>query len=340
MTAEYPPTPGGVADYTAALAAALQALGHEVSIRPRLDREVEGMDLVNLQYVPQLYGRAGIAPGIAAAVARRAARLRGRLVITLHELYSPFREASLPAAAAHRLQLRALLASGAAIVVTNRRAAALVRDRRPTGPVTEIPVGSGVPVVAASADHRLQLRAAIGGTLLAGDLSPFGPHKDPAELAAVAAALGGEARVVLLGGLPRDLAGRRRYDAAVAARGLGGRMFETGYLPAQDVSTHLSLLDLYVHTGAAGASTRSTTLAAALSHGLPVVARRGPETPDYFEDGVNLRLIDPGDSLAAAAAALAADPELRARLGAAGRETHRRHLAWDVIARRLLDAAA
>jgi glycosyltransferase involved in cell wall biosynthesis len=60
----------------------------------------------------------------------------------------------------------------------------------------------------------------------------------------------------------------------------------------------------------------------AMATGLPVVASRLSGIPELVTDGVDGLLVAPGDAgaLADALARLAADPAMRARLGAAGRE--------------------
>lgn len=59
----------------------------------------------------------------------------------------------------------------------------------------------------------------------------------------------------------------------------------------------------------------------AMCHGIPVVATRVDGIPEMVEDGVTGLLVAPGDAagFTAAAEKLLRDPELRARLGAAGR---------------------
>jgi len=59
----------------------------------------------------------------------------------------------------------------------------------------------------------------------------------------------------------------------------------------------------------------------ALASGTPVVATRVGGVPDVVTEGVDGFLVEPGDTGAAAdrLAALANDPELRTRLGDAGR---------------------
>lgn len=68
----------------------------------------------------------------------------------------------------------------------------------------------------------------------------------------------------------------------------------------------------------------------ALSQGLPVVSTRVSAIPEIVEDGVNGRLVPPGDpaALAAALEALIRDPAARRRLGAEG--IRRTADGWDV----------
>ena len=91
------------------------------------------------------------------------------------------------------------------------------------------------------------------------------------------------------------------------------------------------------------ASGRSrTALAAALAHGLPVVAYRGVETASPFVDGDNI-LLAPRDDTAALAACTArvlGSPELRRRLSAGARDLYCRHFTWHAIAQRFLEAVA
>jgi glycosyltransferase involved in cell wall biosynthesis len=120
---------------------------------------------------------------------------------------------------------------------------------------------------------------------------------------------------------------------------LAERVHETEYLERAEVSRHLQALDVYIDTATAGASTRSTTLAAALAHGLPIAAYRGPETSELFGTCRALRLVPPGDTqaLAEAVAALIKDPGARRELGECARLLAADHLAWVMLARRHLE---
>jgi glycosyltransferase involved in cell wall biosynthesis len=70
-----------------------------------------------------------------------------------------------------------------------------------------------------------------------------------------------------------------------------------------------------------------------MAHGKPVVASAVGGLLDLVVDGETGVLVPPGDVLALrdALERLLADPKLRRRLGAAGRERARALLAWDAV---------
>jgi glycosyltransferase involved in cell wall biosynthesis len=71
----------------------------------------------------------------------------------------------------------------------------------------------------------------------------------------------------------------------------------------------------------------------AMAHGRPVVASAVGGLLDIVVDGATGLLVPPGDvaALRAALERLLADPELRRRLGAAGRERAREQFAWPAV---------
>jgi glycosyltransferase involved in cell wall biosynthesis len=78
-----------------------------------------------------------------------------------------------------------------------------------------------------------------------------------------------------------------------------------------------------------------------MAAGLPVVASRIGQLENLVKPDANGMLVPPGDTakLAAAFERLQADPELRARLGRAGRELVMREHTWDAVAQRILRLA-
>lgn len=377
ISGEYPPSVGGVGDYTFHLAHAIADLGHEASIvtsagNAGADRRAQQYDavrvhavgrvtdiastaravgalrpdVINFQYVPQMYGRAGVAPAAAMLPLMLRRTCDAIVTCTMHEIASPWepRPRRLGAALAHRLQVCLILPACDRVIVTNavyaRRVRRWTRGRRK---VWEIPVGASILPATVSDAEIAGLRASLGagdGALI-GECSPLAAGKRPRDLLALSAALGPRARLVMLGGLPADAGRRESFMRCAAAAGVAERIAWTGVLPPADLSRHLSALDVYVHTHTAGASGRSTTLASALAHGLPVVAYGGPETPPALADS-GLALVPPGDvrALTERVTALLDAPGARARLGAEARDLHARQFAWDVIARQVLEAVS
>jgi glycosyltransferase involved in cell wall biosynthesis len=88
----------------------------------------------------------------------------------------------------------------------------------------------------------------------------------------------------------------------------------------EDVGPFFAAFDTFVLPSANEGT--PVTAIESLASGCPVVATRVGGVPDVVDDGVDGFLVELGDldSLAAALARLAADPELRRRMGDAGRE--------------------
>jgi len=125
---------------------------------------------------------------------------------------------------------------------------------------------------------------------------------------------GVNARLCLVGDGPdREAVEQRAHDLGVARHTLF-----VGY--QRDVAAYYSFFDAFVLTSA----NEGTPVVAieSLAAGRPVVATRVGGTPDVVQDGADGMLVPVGDveAIAAALETLAADPELRRRLGEHGRE--------------------
>jgi glycosyltransferase involved in cell wall biosynthesis len=112
---------------------------------------------------------------------------------------------------------------------------------------------------------------------------------------------------------------RDRLQALVGELGLGERVRLLGYCP--DTRALYQAVDVYVLSSLREGLPNVLLEAMALE--TPVVATRIAGVPRLVRDGENGLLVEPGDAraLAAAVCRLAGDPELRARLGRAGRAT-------------------
>jgi len=135
---------------------------------------------------------------------------------------------------------------------------------------------------------------------------------------------------------------RDELEADVARRGLADRIRFVGALPSDQVAARLAAADLLVLPSIITSSGKMEGIPVALmeaaASGLPVVASRLSGIPELVLDGATGLLVEPGDdvALAEAIARLAADPDLRARMGRAGRERVLEEFTIDVNADRML----
>ncbi|SNR66682.1 glycosyltransferase [Paracoccus sediminis] len=129
--------------------------------------------------------------------------------------------------------------------------------------------------------------------------------------------------------------GPDRATLQAAAAPLGGAVRFTGYRSQDEVAAHLAESDLFVL--ASFAEGVPVVLMEAMASGLPVVATRIAGIPELVDDGKSGAIVAPGDAaaLADAIARLAADPELRRRMGRAGRAAVSRDFALQTEAARL-----
>jgi glycosyltransferase involved in cell wall biosynthesis len=127
-------------------------------------------------------------------------------------------------------------------------------------------------------------------------------------------------------------------EAAIARHGLADRVRCVG--PVYGAAKHALLAE---HDAFALPTLRDAfplVVLEAMQHGLPVVASAVGAIPDIVVDGETGLLVPPGDAAALAdrLARLAASPELRARLGAAGRARYRAEFTFEAFERRLVAA--
>lgn len=146
-------------------------------------------------------------------------------------------------------------------------------------------------------------------------------------LAALPAVLAAQprTRVLLFGQGPEHDAVRQQAQAL----GLAERVVFAGF--RQDLARVLPCVDVMVHP--AELEGLGVALLQAAACGLPIVAGRAGGIPEIVRPGLNGELIEPGDAegLARHLVALLADPALRARYGAAGRQLVLDHFSVDAM---------
>lgn len=112
---------------------------------------------------------------------------------------------------------------------------------------------------------------------------------------------------------------RELMAARAAAAGLGDRVHFLGFQTRDAVRAAMADADMLVLPSFAEGV--PVVLMEAMASGRPVIASRVAGISELVEDGVSGHVVPPGDAVALAEriAALLDDPELRARMGAAGR---------------------
>ncbi len=368
ITSEYPPDPGGVADYTRAVAHGLATRGASVAVwapgagtvrdahltvsRPArrfgplgvarlgaaLDRCPRPRRLW-VQYTPHGWGFKGLNALFGAWLLWRRLARRDEVWVLFHEVAYPWETRP-----RRRLVLGAVTRVGAAlaglaagrVLATVPAWARLLRGLGVRKPVTVTPVPAPVtgpaPVVEI-ADVRG--RHARSGRPLVGHFGTFGPLVTDLLGPALAALLAARPDVdVLLVG-----AGEAWAAGWLAGRDLAGRVRVTGRVPADQLAATLGACDVLLQPFADGASGRRTTLAAALAVGVPAVTTSGAATEAFWHAGA-VRLAPVGDAagLAAAAIELLGDPAARLAIGAAGRALYDDRFALDKVLDALLTA--
>jgi len=149
--------------------------------------------------------------------------------------------------------------------------------------------------------------------LVAARLAPEKGHALVIDAVAELAAAHPRLRVWMAGEGPEA----ERLRAAVQSRGVGGRVRLLGFRP--DVPRLMRAADLFCHPSRREGAPNAVL--EAMAAGLPVVAVAASGTSELVTDGETGLLSPVGDDTAFRRnlAALASDPDLRRRLGAAGR---------------------
>ena len=301
-------------------------------------------DVLHIQYQAAAFDLGGWVNWLPWWLRRR--RDRPHVAVTFHDLRVPY---LFPKAGPLRWHsILALARYADVVIVTNVEdeqtlLRSLISNLQP--PVSLIPLGSNVeprpPADYDWGDWRARL-GLEGNALLLAYFGFLNESKGGEDLILALDRLvqrGYNAHLLMIGGQvgdvdPTNLAYADRIRSLIQVRGLERRVQWTGYTSPAEVSAHLLAADAVVMPYRDGASFRRTTFIAALRHGCPgITTYPAVPLPDLY-DGGNVLLVAPCDpqALARAAARLADDPALRARLSA-GAGALGQQFDWSTIAR-------
>lgn len=366
VTGEFPPAPGGVSDYSAAVAEALAAAGDTVDVwcprspgmqpgRPgvhvhdiagewtradlavldaALDRTPTPRNLL-VQWVPHAFGRRSMNIAVCRWLRRRA--IAGdTLQLMVHEPGLGFGEGSLrhnAAAGIHRAMLMLLLSAAERVWVAIPAWADVLRSwslgrQIPMGwlPIPSTIAVAGDPARVAAVRNAV---ATEPGSVVVGHFSTYSREirRDVRNVLPALLDSMREIRVQLLGRGSKEFFAelRSRPDTDMA------RVTSTGDVNQVELSCHLQACDLMLQPYPDGASTRRTTLMAALAHGLPVVTTVGRLSEPFWRAADIVVATPVGDpqSMADAVQQLVRDGDWRRRLGSSARTAYEQRFSLE-----------
>lgn len=315
VTGEFPPTVGGIADYTALLAEHLREQGARVSVvtsdhrsgdrrpdvstvqgwgfrsMPEIARRIGNIepDVVHLQYQTAAFEMSPAVCLLPYAV--RAPSRQTRFITTFHDLRVPylFPKAGL----LRRAPARLLLGASDGAIFTDQSDLLAARPRRRA---TWIPIGPGV--VPRGRRNRTAARARFRIAPDAFVIAHFGfinASKGVETLLAAAERLrrtGLRFHVLFIGddqGVsdPTNTATAARMRFLESRFRIEDHIIRTGWLPATELSRAFAASDVAALPYADGASLRRSSLLTCFAHGLPVVTTTPvPFTPVPRESAI------------------------------------------------------
>jgi len=368
VTGEYPPRPGGIADYAGRLVAALRARGEEVQVwtppfgLAGLRAIGRGVDssrssgarpILLVQYAPNAFGMRGANVPFCAWLLVRAWRRDDDIRVMFHEPFFYFARQPLRRnllALAHRIMAALLLASSRiAYVSTSSWEKLLSRYAPARRAFVCLPIPATVHPPAsdhdeAKASYHNEAEASYPESRKARPLvvGHFGSYPDDValELERVIGAMLPEipdATVLLIGRNSERF--KQRHSEAYPEH--AGRVAATGELAASEIGHQLRACDFVVQPYPDGATTRRTSLMASLACGVPTVTTIGVwSEPVWRAAREAIELAPAGDvaSIVDRCKRLANDPARREALGVAGRDFYERNFAIQRTLRTLCGA--
>jgi len=302
----------------------------------------ERCERVQIEYSGYAWGRWGGAWRVNALAWRL--RLAGTpLTTAFHEIYVQWGRS--PKAwlisSAQRVHIALLALAADEVIVNTAERASTLRRWLPwkAGRVVYRPNASNIPLTTIPSARRAAIRAQAGAGAADMVVATFGNFAAAKKYEAVAEAIARLAerlpvKLWLLGDWrqadPRYVATLR---AQIVALGMEGSTFWSGPQSSEEISAFLQAADIFALPQPDGHLTRSGAFMAAAAHGLPVVAVRNDANQREFDHGENVWLTGQSSAseFGAAIAHLAANPDLRERLGGNLRRLYERRFDWPVM---------
>lgn len=292
-----------------------------------------------IQYTPQMLEAFRLGSPAVPLLAYLARRRGIGVTVIAHELFNPWslRPNVVAGALGHRLMLAALIAIADNVLVTTNARQARLRtlarlvcgERR----LSVVRIGpNALPILGRRREGSMRL--GTFSTLTIG--KRFDLLLDAFSLIASTSS---QATLTLIGALQQQPRRFRFLQQAVNSHPFRERILLTGGLDLPQLAHAVSELDVFLHTDALGAGTRSSTLPTALGCGVPVVALAGTETDALFRADENIVFADSlsAEGFASAVMRLLRQPALARKVSRGGRHLYDEHLSWEAISARLLE---
>lgn len=261
-------------------------------------------------------------------------------VVTFHDLRVPY---LFPKAGRLRPWVVYKLARSAdGVIVTNAEDFARLQERDfDPRRLMLIPIGSNVRAIQPLVTHVRALRKELGlgnDDLLLGYFGFLNASKGADILLQVLKQLDSEVHLAFIGARtgssdPENVAFLEHVESTIAQFGLASRIHWSGFLSDAELSTYFGAVDIMVMPYRDGVSLRRGTLMAILANGRPLITTEPSSPIPELIHGENVWLtpIDDTVTLKEAISQLAADPDLRIRLGR-GAALLAKSFSWDRIA--------
>lgn len=316
LSAEYPPEPGGIGDYTKRLGEALNHHNQTVQIITSTRRNqgqnsftvlpqivlpisvwnwqcwsviIDALnqtrpDVLHIQYQTGAYG---MHPAIN-FLPWRLSSLPGRprVVVTAHDLLVPYLFPK--AGQVRRWVTQRLLADADRVVVTNPHDYVEIQEHYGThlSQLPQlIPIGSNITVAPPDGYDQAGWRERYGvgnDTVIVAYFGLLSPSKGVDTLINALDQLPSNHHLLIIGGAattPQDREYADIIKQQIASLGLAQRIIWTGHCDESEVSAHLLAADMVALPFVDGASFRRGSLLAALAHGIPVITTRAKDIP-------------------------------------------------------------
>ena len=368
VTGEYPPTKGGVGDYTKKLATHLTDNGNQVTvitdqrsinttydsdslkvlatISPkwgwldlwRLRQETSHLDVLSIQYQAAAYG--AMTPPI---------HLLPRFTIpptvtTFHDLNQPY---LFPKAGSLRRKAIVELANKSnGVITTNSEDHDALKVMINLKNLIEIPIGSNIPFVDPNTFSKRLVRSKYNITnneILIGYFGLMNHTKGGKVLVNTLAELrsmGLNVHLILIGE-PTGTTDPRNAEYYAETINLANKLgvikyiTQTGFVDSNTASILLQSCDMMVLPYLNGASLRNGSLIACINNGCPVITTRPETTNTLLRDGCNIIFVDNHNPLSTAKAVtrLYQNDMLRKQIGEEALKLQR-HFNWHKIAQK------